>query len=169
MIDRNLPYRFLRGQPLKQQRRWRQRKRHLKSEYQLHQTYRAYYVSFNLSNVGKFLWSSIPKDCIEVKKKKTKLVLLCSRPLQNMKLGNFTSYSFSDCKEMYKKAWCTCKVICLINLLLFCHSRCRRRRYCLSSLLFLWRIHQHYFNKLLVLKKFFSCSMSQHQNLHSVK
>ena len=37
---------------------------------------------------------------------------------------------------MYKKAWCTCKVVLLINLLLFCRSRCRRRRRCLSSLLF---------------------------------
>ena len=28
-----------------------------------------------------------------------------------MKLGSFTSYSSSDGEEMYKKAWCTCKVV----------------------------------------------------------
>ena len=42
---------------------------------------------------------------------------------------------------MYKKAWCTCKVyvLLILNLLLFCRSRCRRRRRCLSSLIFLDR------------------------------
>ena len=32
-----------------------------------------------------------------------------------MKLGIFTPYSCSDDKEMYKKAWCTCKVVVLRN------------------------------------------------------
>ena len=32
--------------------------------------YRAYSVSFGLSNVGKFLWSRILKDCIKVQEKK---------------------------------------------------------------------------------------------------
>ena len=32
--------------------------------------YRAYSVSFDLSNVGKFLWSRILKDCIKVQEKK---------------------------------------------------------------------------------------------------
>ena len=32
--------------------------------------YRAYYISFDLSNVGKFLWSRILKDCIKVQEKK---------------------------------------------------------------------------------------------------
>ena len=39
---------------------------------------------------------------------------------------------------MYKKAWCTSKVVVLLNkskLLPFCRFRCRRRRRCLSSLI----------------------------------
>ena len=45
----------------------------------------------------------------------------------------------------YKKGWCTCKVVCFVNLNLlfffcffcffFCRSHCRRCRHCLNSLL----------------------------------
>ena len=37
---------------------------------------------------------------------------------------------FAQCgKEMYKRAWCTCRVVvCLFNQLLFWRSRCRRTR-----------------------------------------
>ena len=83
--------------------------------------YRAYSISFNSSNIAIFLWSWILKYC--------KVVVLCSRSPQNVKLGIFTSKSCSDGKEMYKKAWCTCKVVVLLS----CCSRCRRRRRCLSS------------------------------------
>ena len=47
----------------------------LKSEFALPQTYRAYSISFNSSNVGKFFWSWIIKDCIKVQKKKKKIVV----------------------------------------------------------------------------------------------
>ena len=50
---------------------------------------RAYSISFNSLNVGKFCRSWILKDCIKFKEKKNK-VLLCSRPLRNMKIGTFT-------------------------------------------------------------------------------
>ena len=53
--------------------------------------YRAYSISFNSSNVRNFLWSSILKDCIEVEVKKEEVLVLRSRPLQNVKLGSFTS------------------------------------------------------------------------------
>ena len=49
----------------------------------------AYSTSFNSSNVGKFLWSWILKDCIKVQEKKTKIVVLCSRPRQKRVNGNF--------------------------------------------------------------------------------
>ena len=42
----------------------------------------------------------------EVQEKKREVVVLCSRPPQNVNLGIFTSQSYSDGKEMYKKAWC---------------------------------------------------------------
>ena len=75
---------------------------------------RANSISFNSSNVGKFFWGWILKDCVKVQEKKKEGVVLCPRTLQNVKLGIFMSYSCSDGKEMYKKAWCTCKVIVLL-------------------------------------------------------
>ena len=43
-----------------------------------------------------------------------------------MKLGIFTSWPCSNCKEMYKKLWNL--LFSSINLPLFWRSRCRRRR-----------------------------------------
>ena len=45
---------------------------------------------------------------------KKKVVVLCSSPQQNHKIGISTSYSCIDGKEMYKKAWCMCKIIVLL-------------------------------------------------------
>ena len=55
--------------------------------------YRAYSTSFNSSNVGECYWIWILKDSIRWKEKKKKVVLLCSRPPENVKLGmrSFTS------------------------------------------------------------------------------
>ena len=47
----------------------------LKSEFALPQTYRAYSITFNSSNVGKFFWSWILKECIKVEEKKKKVVV----------------------------------------------------------------------------------------------
>ena len=55
---------------LKQRRRWRLRKRFVKSEV-------TYSMAFNLSNVGNFLWRWILKNCIEVQEKKKKVIVLC--------------------------------------------------------------------------------------------
>ena len=52
--------------------------------------YRTYSISFNSSNVAIALWSWILKDCIEVQEKKKKVIVLCLRPPQNVKLGIFT-------------------------------------------------------------------------------
>ena len=41
-------------------------------------------------------------------------VIACLRPSQNMKLGIFTGSRAVDGKEMYKKVWCTCKVVVLL-------------------------------------------------------
>ena len=40
-------------------------------------------------------------------------VIACLRPSQNVKLGIFTGSRAVDGKEMYKKAWRTCKVVVL--------------------------------------------------------
>ena len=45
--------------------------------------------------------------------RKMNFVTTCLRPSQNVKLGIFTGSRAVDGKEMYKKAWCTCKVVVL--------------------------------------------------------
>ena len=54
------------------------------------------------TRVGKFF--SFGKDCIKVQEKRKKVVVLCSRPRQNVELGTFTLQSCSCGKEMYKKS-----------------------------------------------------------------
>ena len=68
----------------------------------------------NSSSLVKFFWSWILKDSIRVQEKKTKVVVLRSRPPQNVKLGTFTLQSCSGGEEMFKKAWCTSKVFVLL-------------------------------------------------------
>ena len=99
--------------------------------------YRAYYISFTSSNVGKCFWSWILKDCIKVQEKKKKVVVLCSRPRQNVNLGIFTLYMRNGGKEMYKTSVMHVESCCFanVNLSLFCRSRCRHRRRCWSSLI----------------------------------
>ena len=45
--------------------------------------------------------------------KRMNFVIACLRPSQNVKLGIFTGSRAVDGKEMYKKVWCTCKVVVL--------------------------------------------------------
>ena len=99
--------------------------------------FRAYSISFNSSNVGKFFWSWILEDGIKVQEKKNKFVVLCYRPRQNA----FRKFHVA-CSRVTTAEKCTKNVIhaqscCFANLnpLLFCRSRCRRRRRCLSSLI----------------------------------
>ena len=88
----------------KKQRRRGLRKRHLKRETHCFKLYRAYSVSFNkliLSNVGNFFWSWLSsKGLHRISGKEKKVVVLFSRPPQNMNLGSFTSYSSSHWKEI---------------------------------------------------------------------
>ena len=44
-----------------------------------------------IETVRNFLWSSILKDSIEVEEKKEEVLVLRSRPSQNVKIGIFTS------------------------------------------------------------------------------
>ena len=62
--------------------------------------------------LANLFWGLILKDCIAVQEKKKKVLVFCWRSPQNVNLGPIlTSPSCSDSKEMYKKAWCTCKVV----------------------------------------------------------
>ena len=95
--------------------------------------YRAYSISFNLSNVDKFFWSWILEDCIEVqeKKKESRLVFTSSTKRE---IRHFHVVIVQWRREMYKKAWCTCKIVVLLIQTFFrCRYRCLRRSRCLSS------------------------------------
>ena len=94
---------------LTQRRRRRLRKRHLKGKFALPQTYS---IPFNFSNVGKLFWSWILKDCIKVQEKKKKVVVFCSRPPLNVKLGSCSRATTA--KKSVQKSWCTCKVVVLL-------------------------------------------------------
>ena len=85
--------------------------------------------------MATFFYSWFRKDCIEVQGKRNKIVVLCTRPLQNVKIrGGFTLSACNDSKEMYKNAHVQSCCFANLNLLLFCRSRflfplflCRRR------------------------------------------
>ena len=77
---------------LKQQRRRRLRKRHLKSEVALLQTLSRLIHLVQFVKCWKFFLELNSKRlCIKVQEKKNKVVVLCSRPRQNVKLCIFTS------------------------------------------------------------------------------
>ena len=60
---------------------------------------------------GAYIWRGLYMErlifgilrYIEIQRKKKKVVVFCLRPPQNVKLDNLTSWSCSDCKEIYKK------------------------------------------------------------------
>ena len=65
-------------------------------------------------NVGEFPWNWFLGDNSQVLEEKKKFFVACLRSPQNVKLGIITPYLWSDGKEMYKKAWCTCRVVVLL-------------------------------------------------------
>ena len=75
--------------------------------------YRDYSNSLTLSNASELFWRWISINHIQVHLEKENFVIACLRPSQNVKLGIFTGSRAVDGKEMYKKAWCTCKVVVL--------------------------------------------------------
>ena len=62
---------------------------------------RAEFISTIHAHVSKFM-------------KRMNFVIACLRPWQNVKLGTFTGSHAVDSKGMYKKAWCSCKVVVLL-------------------------------------------------------
>ena len=74
--------------------------------------YRDYSNSLTLSNASELFWSWI-STTVSKFIKKMNFVIACLRPSQNVKLGIFTGSRAVDGKEMYKNAWCTCKVVVL--------------------------------------------------------
>ena len=91
---------YSRWVPLFKQQRRRLRTRHSKSEFALLPTLIGF---FHLVEFVKF-WSCVLKDCIKVQEKKKKVVALCARPPQNVKLLIFTSKSCRDDKKKVQKS-----------------------------------------------------------------
>ena len=111
----------------------------LKSEFALPQTYRAYSISFNSSNVGKFFWSWIIKDCIKVQKKKKKIVVRLFPSATKRKIRQFhvVVVVVQRRQRNVQKSVMHVQSRCFacLSLLLFCRTRCRRRRGCVNFLI----------------------------------
>ena len=75
----------------KQQLRRRLRKRHLKSEFALPQTFNELIPPRLIPQMLENFSVQLNSDSIKVQENKKKVVVLCSRPRQNVKLGTFTS------------------------------------------------------------------------------
>ena len=100
--------------------------------------YRAYSISFNYSNAGKVFWSWILKDCIKVQKRKTESCCLLFPSSTKRELGPFHVIVVQRRQRNVQKGVMHVQSCCFadLNLLLFCLSRCRRRRRCINSLVF---------------------------------
>ena len=96
----------------------------------------AYSVSFNSSNVGSFFWSWI---FIEGQEKKKKVFVWCSLSPQNVQWRQRNVQK----SVIHVQSCCFAN----LNLLLFCRSRWRRHRRCISSgslqRVFTWRHGGH--------------------------
>ena len=61
--------------------------------------YRAYSLSFNSSKLGNFFWSWILKDCIEVQKKKKKVVALLVHKTWNKAFSRHSRAVTGECTK----------------------------------------------------------------------
>ena len=121
-------------------RRTTPQKRHSKKVNSLcFKLYCAYSISFHSSNVGEWFWSWILKDSIKVQKKKKGSCCLVFLSSTKREFRHFHVVVVQRRRRNVQKSVMHVKGCCLANLLLFCHSRCRRRRRCLSSLYFVAR------------------------------
>ena len=129
-------------QELKQQRRWRLRKRHLKSEFALLQTLSRLFHLVYFSKCWQMFLELSSKGLYQSsgKEKLTKLLSCVVRPRQNVNLGTFTRYGRA-CMQWWPRnvqnSVMHVQSCCFVNLnlLLFCRSLCRCLRRWLSSLL----------------------------------
>ena len=86
-----------------------------KSEFTFFQRLYSNFNSLTLSSASELFWSWISINHIQVHENDFCHCLFTDT--QNVKLGIFTGSRAVDSKEMYKKAWCTCKVV-----VLHCHA-----------------------------------------------
>ena len=99
--------------------------------------YRAYSISFNSVNNGKFFWSWLLKDCIEVQEKKKENCCLQFMSSTKREIRTFHVVIVQRRQRNVQKRVMHVQCCCFanLNILLFCRSRSRRSRRCLSSLI----------------------------------
>ena len=100
--------------------------------------YRTSSISFISSNVGEFFGL---KDYIKVQEKKRRVVVFCSHPPQNVKLGSLIQVVVVQ--QWQRNVWKSMMLVqscCFakLNLSLLCCSRCHHHRSCLRSLICNW-------------------------------
>ena len=86
-----------------------------KSEFTFFQRLYSNFNSLTLSSASELFWSWISINHIQVHENDFCHCLFTDT--QNVKLGIFAGSRAVDSNEMYKKAWCTCKVV-----VLHCHA-----------------------------------------------
>ena len=117
-------------------------KRYFISEFTLFQNHRSYSISFNLSkNVGQIFWGCTRKDRIfKFRKRTRKFCFVFIYSIRRARdIRNFYIAVVQRRLRNVQKSQMHVQNCCFadLNLMLFCHSRCRGHRRCLSSLL-LW-------------------------------
>ena len=110
----NAPLNWAKGILRGRRRRRRQTKRPWKSEFASFQSSSRLLPVSNFVRCRRTSESWIPKNAIQIQKERGNFVVACVLPLYNVKLSIFTSWSCSDGKEMYKKTWCTWKMVVLV-------------------------------------------------------
>ena len=91
-----------------------------------------------LRMLPKFFWSWNLKDYIKVQEKKKKVVVFCSPSSTKREIRQFHVVVVQRRQRNVQKSVMHVQSCCFacLNLILFCRSRCRRRRRCVNSLLF---------------------------------
>ena len=119
-----------------QWRRRRLRKRHLKGEFVLTQTLSRLFHLVWFVKFWQIFVELILKGSIKVPEKKKKVVVFCPRPATKREIRQFHVVVVQRRQRNVSKNVMHVQSCCFacLNLLLFCRSRCRRRRRCINSL-----------------------------------
>ena len=87
--------------------------------------------------LANFFWSWILKDCINVEEKKRKVVVRLFPPSTKREIRQFHVVVVQRRQRNVQKSVMHVQSCCFacLNLLLFCRTRCHRRRGCVNSLI----------------------------------
>ena len=113
-------------------------KRYFISEFTLFQNHRSYSISFNLSkNVGQIFWGCTRKDRIfKFRKRTRKFCFVFIYSIRRARdIRNFYIAVVQRRLRNVQKSQMLVQNCCFadLNLMLFCHSRCRGHRRCLRG------------------------------------